>query len=398
MKHIINILACSILISSCVNGGDTNKKSKQVNEQENIELEIKENSSNPSFIESSAVDSAKILQQVCKSEFDYNGTSPCNEMDLAIQKVTRLDSILVVESYCSCSSPCLINVLSTHNKKGILIDIVSVYTSCDCPSECEGCGWNNFDIISETTFQITKVTEKITPKYDDEGNELEFDCNVIRDYQYELYKINTNGKMELTESYIKRDNPFLSINSDTTIKLESKLYELNEPIRIVDKKNIIINGNGAILSANSLVSDVIYIENSENITLKNFHATHLDPSGPIGCTGNVIHLEHSKNITIDDCNLNGSGIVGVAAYFVDSLKIKNSIIHENSEYGVIFQGKYIDIENNTFVNNNSGHLYFSYLEKESDYTWPPERLIHKNENIQGLRMSENKFISKPKLH
>ena len=200
------------------------------------------------------------------------------------------------------------------------------------------------------------------------------------------------GNFKLIHSYQKTDSPFPEITSNSTIILENKLYELNKPIRIVGMKNIIIDGHGAQISANSLVSDVMYIEDSENITLKNFHATHLEPSGPLGCTGNVIHIERSNNITIESCDLNGSGIVGVAAYFVNDLKIKNSHIHENSEYGIIFQGKSIELEKNTFDNNSSGHLYYSYLESESDYTWPPKMLIDQNENIQGLRMKGNIFI------
>ena len=163
-----------------------------------------------SIFEPNAVDSSKIIQEICYSEFSSDRTSPCNEMDLAINRITGSDSILVVESYCGCGSPCLINLLSTHNKNGKLIDIISVYTNCDCPPS-EVCGWNKLEIINETTFQITEVSEAVIPKYDDEGNELEFnrdeefEKNIIRDYKYKTYAINTNGKMELTKSYIEKD-------------------------------------------------------------------------------------------------------------------------------------------------------------------------------------------------
>lgn len=394
MKQIIFSLVVSVLITSCTSGDQNKEVQKQIDASQVSELDLQEDSSNgtPSFFVSAEMDS-KILNQICESHFNEDGLSLCDQMDLAIKKVTTLDSVFIVESYCSCGSPCLIKMVSTFNKKGKIIDVVEVYTECDCPDECEGCGWNNLDIMSQTTFQITRVTEEITPKYDPKGNEIEFECNIIRNYKYEFYEINPQGVFTITDSFTKiENNPFPDIHSDTTIILENILYELNEPIRIVGQRNIIIEGSGAQLSANSLVSDVIYIENSENITLKNFHATHLDPSGPMGCTGNVINIQQSKNISIDQCDLNGSGIVGVAAYFVDSLKIKNSHIHENSSYGVIFQGKHLELENNTFESNGYGNLYFSYLESDNDYTWPPKRLINSNENIQGLIMKENTFI------
>ena len=399
MKHIIFSLVVSVLIASCTSGDQNKEVQKQIDAHQISELDLNEESLNgtPSFFVSAEMDS-KILNQICEWHFDDEGLSLCDQMDLAIKKVTTLDSVFIVESYCSCGSPCLIKMASTFNKKGKIIDVLEVYTDCDFSDECDGFGWNNLDIISQTTFQITRVTEEITPKYDTKGNEIEFECNIRRTYKYEFYEINPQGGFTITDSFTKTDSPFPAIHSDTTIILENNRYELNEPIRILGMKNIIIDGSGAQLFANSLVSDVIYIENSENITFKNFHATHQDPSGPMGCTGNVIHIEHSKNISIEHCDLNGSGIVGVAAYFVDSLKIKNSHIHENSQYGVIFQGKHADLENNTFENNGSGNLYFSYLESDNDYTWPPKRLINSNENIEGLIMKENKFITKPKQH
>jgi hypothetical protein len=157
------------------------------------------------LFESNLLDSSKITQEICFSELNHDGRSPCNQMDLAIKKTINLDSVLVVKSTCYCNYPCTMIYLSSHNKKGNLIDISSVFTDCDCPPE-ELCGWNDIEIISDTKYKITRVSEEIVSKYDSEGHELEFDGDIIREYEYETYEITTNGKMELINSSKKKTN------------------------------------------------------------------------------------------------------------------------------------------------------------------------------------------------
>ena len=125
------------------------------------------------------------------------------------------------------------------------------------------------------------------------------------------------------------------IESGSVVKLEAKTYNLPAHILISGKENITIDGNGATLVMQSLAEDVILVENSKQIVLKNFKATHIEPEGPIGCTGNVIHVEGGSDILIEKCELNGSGIVGVAAYRTENLRIINNFIHKNSQYGII---------------------------------------------------------------
>ena len=99
------------------------------------------------------------------------------------------------------------------------------------------------------------------------------------------------------------------IDSGSSIQLKKGTYKPSSPIRIIRKSNITIDGNGATLIMQNMADDVFFIDNSNNIKLKNFKATHIEPEGPVGCTGNVIHIENGSNITIEDCDLNGSGIV-----------------------------------------------------------------------------------------
>jgi hypothetical protein len=177
------------------------------------------------------------------------------------------------------------------------------------------------------------------------------------------------------------------IESGSNIKLDKGTYELDYPIKISGKENITIDGNGATLIMRNMAEDVIYIENSNHITLMNFKATHIEPEGPTGCTGNVIHIKGGANILIEKCDLNGSGIVGIAAYNSNNLIVSNNFIHENSQYGIIYQGPQIEIKGNTFEKNTKGNIYFSYI----DTSWPPNKKINTNQNKEGLKMSKNIF-------
>lgn len=202
-----------------------------------------------------------------------------------------------------------------------------------------------------------------------------------------IFIFSCNSSKDITT--INKINSILSnnIKSGSNLKLDKGIYELDYPIKIFAKKNITIDGNGATLIMRNMAEDVIYIKNSNNITLMNFKATHIEPKGPTGCTGNVIHIEGGANILIENCDLNGSGIVGIAAYNSKNLTVSNNFVHKNSEYGIIYQGPQIEIKGNVFENNTKGNIYFSYI----DTSWPPNEKINTNQNKEGLKMSNNIF-------
>lgn len=208
---------------------------------------------------------------------------------------------------------------------------------------------------------------------------LGFGCGSIQDGTRELYADDMASALN-------------AIQSGNTFKLKPGEYRLERVVHLVGKENITIDGNGAALIMNSLDSDVIFLENCRNVRLVNFKATHVEPSGPLGCTGNVIHVENSTDVTIENCDLNGSGIVGIAAYNSDNLVARNNRIHENSEYGIIYQGPLLVLESNRFENNGNGNvIYFSYVPKGGTMNWPPEHKIRGDTQRDGLRMSRNTF-------
>ena len=183
-----------------------------------------------------------------------------------------------------------------------------------------------------------------------------------------------------------------SLASGSSVKLATKVYELNQVIMLDGKENITIDGNGSTLVMNSLSENVIHLTKCTNIQLLNFKATHIEPSGPTGCTGNVIYIDDSSEVLVQDCDLNGSGIVGIAAYNVDNLQVKDNYIHENSQYSIIFQGPSLLLANNTFEDNGNGNvIYFSYVEKDGILGWPPDTQIGTDTQREGLVMRDNVF-------
>ena len=174
------------------------------------------------------------------------------------------------------------------------------------------------------------------------------------------------------------------------IKLENMVYYLDEPLLISGRNNFIFDGGGASLVMRNKNEDVMILEYSNNVTLKNFKATHIEPDGPIGCTGSVLQVRDNDGVLIEKCELNGSGIIGVTSYNTKNLKVVDNYIYNNSEYGVLFDtDSTVEITGNKFEDNGKSgqehvvkalNAYLSEVEKIGDGT------------IQaGIKVSGNTF-------
>lgn len=87
-------------------------------------------------------------------------------------------------------------------------------------------------------------------------------------------------------------------------------------------------------------------------------------------------MDESLDILIQDCDLNGSGIVGIVVYNIDNLWVVDNYIYENSEYVIIYQGLLLLLINNVFEENGNGNvIYFSYVLKDGVLGWFLEEKI-----------------------
>ena len=174
------------------------------------------------------------------------------------------------------------------------------------------------------------------------------------------------------------------------IVLKKMIYYLETPIKIFNKNNLTLDGSGSTFIMKNKSEDVIFIENSTDITLKNFKATHVEPEGPIGCTGSVIQVYGNENIIIENCELNGSGIIGIVSYNTKNLKIIKNHIYNNSKYGILYQGDTtIEIVNNKFEDN--GDNGNDHVVKALDAGLSKVEKIEMGTNEKGLKMSNNTF-------
>ncbi|MEM1219268.1 MAG: right-handed parallel beta-helix repeat-containing protein, partial [Bacteroidota bacterium] len=128
---------------------------------------------------------------------------------------------------------------------------------------------------------------------------------------------------------------YRQIESKNEVQLQNLIYLLDRTIDIYNRRGFTLNGGGATLLMEYESEDVVLVHGSTDVTLTNFQATHIEPDGPLGCTGNVIQVYNCSNVVVSGCQLNGSGIIGVVAYETKYLHVKDSYIYNNSEYGVL---------------------------------------------------------------
>ncbi|MBN2890586.1 MAG: right-handed parallel beta-helix repeat-containing protein [Bacteroidales bacterium] len=181
--------------------------------------------------------------------------------------------------------------------------------------------------------------------------------------------------------------------NNTIITLENKIFTITEPIYIDGIDNFMLDGNGATIILKSTTENVFNITNCNNFTMKDLKATHTEPDGPLGCTGNVVYIENCKNATFLKCDLNGCGMVGIAAYYCKDMMVLKSYIHKNSQYAIIYEGPNILIKGNKFENNgNDNAIYYSKVEEGQSANWPPEEKIRENLSKDGITLKKNKFL------
>lgn len=174
------------------------------------------------------------------------------------------------------------------------------------------------------------------------------------------------------------------------IKLKNLNYQLDRPLIIANKENLSLDGGGATLVMTNKDEDVVLVDNSTDIRLVNFKATHIEPNGPIGCTGSVIQVRYSTDVLIEKCELNGSGIIGVTSYENKNLKVYGNYIYNNSKYGVLFdEDTQIEVKNNIFEKNGqSGNDHV--VKALNAYLSEVENIDAGTENGQ-IKMIDNKF-------
>ena len=203
-------------------------------------------------------------------------------------------------------------------------------------------------------------------------------------------KLNTTKSAQKVAGQEELASLFKGLSNGGVVKLKNLIYHLDRPLRISSRTDFTLDGNGCTFIMDNKSEDVIIVEGSNNITLKNFKATHIDPEGPIGCTGSVIQVSGNNGVLIEKCELNGSGVIGVMSYNTKNLRVVDNYIYNNSEYGILYdKGTSLEIKDNKFEDN--GKNGNDHVAKAlNDFLSEVEK-IEKDMNKEGLKMSGNRF-------
>lgn len=79
----------------------------------------------------------------------------------------------------------------------------------------------------------------------------------------------------------------------------------------------------------SMQENVLWVQ-ADHIVIKNIKASHIKPDFYANCVGNVFALDNAHDITIEDCEINGCGRIGVYMFSATGVVLKNNWIHNNS--------------------------------------------------------------------
>lgn len=203
--------------------------------------------------------------------------------------------------------------------------------------------------------------------------------------QFSAYSQNVSTVDELFEA-------IENASDGAKITLEKNTYTINQPIIISDLDGITIDGKGSTIILESTTENVFQITDCEGFIMKNIKATHTEPDGPLGCMGNVVYIQDCPGAIFKKCDLNGCGIVGIAAYNCDALLIDKCHIHKNSQYGIIYQGSMLEVKKTLFENNgHDNSIYYSYVEPGQYVSWPPDEEINTNLVREYLVLKKNTF-------
>ena len=157
------------------------------------------------------------------------------------------------------------------------------------------------------------------------------------------------------------------VSDGDTILIRAGTYEFNESIELWGHTDIWILGEeGTRLVCDSEFDNVMWIVNCDRITVSGLTATHTEPTVDERCYGNVFGIDGCDDITIENCEINGCGAIGVYTNLVDGIVLRNNFFHDNTLWAVQHEGNdllheyhFLDgltMEGNTILNNGGRQL------------------------------------------
>jgi parallel beta-helix repeat protein len=163
--------------------------------------------------------------------------------------------------------------------------------------------------------------------------------------------------------YASLDSMFDQCQDGDSLFIRAGNHELERTLELWEKNDIVVTGErNTKLIAQNIDENVIWVITCNNIHLRNLHATHVEPPIDRSCVGNVFATDMGENITIESCDINGCGAVGVYVFGTKKVILKDNYIHDNTLWAIDDNGNGMieeeESEDIIFINNrydNNGY-------------------------------------------
>lgn len=126
-----------------------------------------------------------------------------------------------------------------------------------------------------------------------------------------------------------------NLTSNSKLTIPEGTYMIPARMEINNLENVVIEGDGNVDIQLTDANDAVFmVYDCKNITVRNLHLKHYVPDENQVCTGGVLNLSSTDNVTVERCDLNGCGVVGISGWGNTGLKVRENYIHDNSYAGI----------------------------------------------------------------
>lgn len=116
-----------------------------------------------------------------------------------------------------------------------------------------------------------------------------------------------------------------------TVVIPAGKHVIDTPLNIEGRSGLTLKGEGNCkIYLTDLWKNVLIVTNSTSIKLEGLYLSHLKPLKEYQCNGGVVLLSNSQKLVVDNCELEGSGTIGIKGYQIKDLKVTHCYIHDNT--------------------------------------------------------------------
>ena len=141
--------------------------------------------------------------------------------------------------------------------------------------------------------------------------------------------------------------------SGTTIRVGEGIYKTDSALSIRGKRDLLVEGDGEVwIICRDVYQNVIEISDCTAVELRGIAAKHEEPLDEYECQGAVISITGSSGVEISDCELNGSGAMGVSIDNSQDVIVSGCVIQYNSYTAVyLYRAGPVSITHNRVFDN-----------------------------------------------